>query len=123
VLIIGAMDLGWYFFEYLTLSNIARKAARKASVGNTVQQITDLIMEQAVVKPDTVSVSVISKDGAALPQDSRNENDIVTVTLSIENPTLIIPLNSLLGLLGDGSNSSKGNVTKGLRVEYSCSVE
>lgn len=122
-LIIGAMDLGWYFFEYLTLSNIARKAARKASVGDTASQITEMVMNESVIKPDHIIVTVKTSEGVSLTEDRREENDVITVTLSIDNPTLMIPLNSILSLLGDGSNSDKGNINTGLKVEYSCSVE
>jgi len=122
VLIIGVMDLGWYFFQYLTLSNIARKAARKASVGMSDADVRSLIMTQSTIKPSAIDIQVKKPDGTAVDASNRDENNIVTVILKKQDPTIMVPLAPLLGLIGSSSDPTS-EFNKELTVTYSCAVE
>lgn len=121
---IGIMDMGWYFFQYVTLSNIARKAARKAAVGYSVKQVNDLIMSQSAIKPNTITVTVTDKEGKSVDAENREENMVVTVKLTKHDPTILVPITPILNAAQGGKTEGGSVDTKNdLVVIYSCLVE
>ncbi|PKK90396.1 MAG: hypothetical protein CVV64_08510 [Candidatus Wallbacteria bacterium HGW-Wallbacteria-1] len=123
ILIIGVIDMGWYFFQYLTLSNIARKAARQASVGMSDADVRNLIMAQSSIKPSSIDITVKKPDGTAVDIANRDENNIVTVVLKKQDPTILVPLAPLLNIVGGPADDPVGDVSSNLSVIYSCAIE
>lgn len=123
VVMIGIIDMGWYFFQYVTLANIARKAARKGAVGYSVRQINDLIMSQSTIKPNSITVTVADKEGKSVGSEEREENMVVTVTLTKHDPTILVPIGPIFQAVQGGGGKEGVDVRSDLVISYSCMVE
>lgn len=92
LLLMGIIDFGFLFNNYIILSNASREAARKGSLGATDAEIVQLIQGNAQsLDPTRLAIEIYP------PQSQRFHGSEIRVTLQYENKLITPFIGSLLG--------------------------
>ncbi len=92
LLLMGIIDFGFLFNNYIILSNASREAARKGSLGATDAEIVQLIQGNAQsLDPTRLAIEIFP------PQSQRFHGSEIRVTLQYENKLITPFIGSLLG--------------------------
>ncbi|NTV90895.1 MAG: pilus assembly protein [Clostridiales bacterium] len=92
LLLMGIVDFGLLFNNYLVVGNAAREGARNAAVGDTDTQIMTIInTATASLDPDKVTVTITPTEA------SRVSGDEISVTVTYEYAMITPIISSLLG--------------------------
>ncbi|MDP4092184.1 MAG: TadE/TadG family type IV pilus assembly protein [Bacillota bacterium] len=90
ILVMGIIDFGLLFGNYMTIDNASREGARNAVVGKTDTQVTDIV-QGMTQNLDRADMKITIYPG----QSVRKKGDEVTITVEYDNK-LITPIISAI---------------------------
>lgn len=106
LLLMGIIDFGFLFNNYIIISNASREAARKGSLGGTDAEIVQLIQNNtSTLDPGRLNITIYPA------QSQRFHGSEIKVTVNYDNRLITPVIGSLLG----GDITLQGQVI--MRVE------
>ncbi|MBP7174775.1 MAG: pilus assembly protein [Thermoclostridium sp.] len=92
LLLMGIVDFGFLFNNYIVISNASREAARKGSLGGTDAEITQLIQNYtSTLDPSRLNIEIYPD------QSQRFHGSEIRITLRYNNRLITPVIGSLLG--------------------------